>query len=66
MEDYPINELMVYSRWGSKIFTQKNYNNTWDGRSRQTNTILPVGTYFYVLFIENQKKPVKGYVYIKY
>ena len=29
-------------------------------------SVLPVGTYFYVLTIDGSKKPIKGYVFIKY
>jgi len=66
IEDYPNNELYIYNRWGTEVYTQKNYNNTWEGRSDRTDEILPVGTYFYVLTVDGKKEPIKGYVYIKY
>jgi hypothetical protein len=40
---YISNELVVFNRWGKKVFEASNYNNDWDGGS------LPNGTYFYVL-----------------
>ncbi len=66
IEDYPDNELTIYNRWGTKIFSEKNYGNNWDGKSMQNNKLLPVGTYFYVVKLPDTKQPVKGYVYLKY
>jgi gliding motility-associated-like protein len=66
IEDYPNNELIVYNRWGTIVFDMKNYDNTWDGKSSITEKILPVGTYFYVLILEDEDDTIKGYVYLKY
>jgi gliding motility-associated-like protein len=67
IEKYPVNELFVYNRWGTKVHYQRNYNNTWGGLARQNGKLLPVGTYYYVLILNNNKKNIiKGYVYIKY
>lgn len=44
INDYYIsNELVVFNRWGNKVFEASNYDNDWDGGN------LPEGTYFYVL-----------------
>jgi len=40
---YISNELVVYNRWGKKIYETKNYLNDWTGDN------LPDGVYFYVL-----------------
>ncbi len=64
IENYPDNELFVYNRWGSRVYSKKHYNNEWDGRSDSSNGKLPVGTYFYILNVKG--KTLKGYVYIKY
>ena len=67
IEKYPVNELFVYNRWGTKVHYQRSYNNTWGGLARQNGKLLPVGTYYYVLILNNNKKNIiKGYVYIKY
>jgi gliding motility-associated-like protein len=40
---YISNELVIFNRWGKRVFEATNYNNDWDGGN------LPEGTYFYVL-----------------
>jgi len=57
---YPDNELVILNRWGNEVYTQKNYQNDWDG-SRLTE-----GTYFYLLDINicGEQKVYKGYITI--
>ena len=61
IENFPQNELKVYNRWGNLVFRQLSYANTWDDTYK--NTLLPDGTYFYKLSIENQKD-YTGYIQI--
>ena len=51
IEAYPDNEVKVYNRWGSRVFTTSGYDNTWAG-TFQDGKPLPDGTYFYVITIE--------------
>ena len=47
-DDYPDAELVIFSRWGDIVYTQRPYKNDWKG----TNTLnqpLPDGTYYYIL-----------------
>jgi gliding motility-associated-like protein len=68
LEDYPRNQLMVFNRWGHKVFEAVNYQNDWDGRSDAAltigDTMLPKGTYFYILDLGNEDKPIKGYIFL--
>ncbi len=43
LENYLSNNLVVFNRWGKKVYEQVNYNNDWDGGN------LADGVYFYVL-----------------
>lgn len=43
LEAYVGNELVVFNRWGQKVYERSNYGGDWDGGS------LPDGTYFYIL-----------------
>lgn len=54
LDDYPDNTLVIFSRWGKKIFEQTNYKNDWDGGG------VPSGTYFYVVSAPNLPQPLKG------
>ncbi len=68
------NEIYIYNRWGNEIFHVVNYRNdvnAWDGRAQNKVKIggdgpLPVGTYFYILKLNGENKPIKGSVYLKY
>ena len=57
---YPENELVLINRWGNEVYTQKSYQNNWDGSQ------LNEGTYFYVLKVKmcNEDKKFSGYITI--
>jgi gliding motility-associated-like protein len=64
IENYPTNSLSIFNRWGNKIWSTTNYNNTtnyWNGKQSNGNT-LPNGTYFYVLEIDGGIGVKKGWV----
>ena len=70
IEDYTENSLKIYNRYGTLVYEQNNYTNTWDGKPNsgllhQTDKPLPVGTYYYILEI-NIEKPLVGWVYLNY
>lgn len=68
IHDYPDNRLMVFNRWGHKVLDKNGYENDWNGRSEAKLTIgdtyLPRGTYFYILEVGGNIKPLKGFIYI--
>jgi gliding motility-associated-like protein len=45
---YPDYLIIVYNRWGQKVFESKNTYVPWDGD--QLNTPLPVATYYYIIY----------------
>lgn len=51
LEEYPINKLFVFNRWGEIVYTAEPYNNDWDGTMNINTPIfgdkLPDGMYFY-------------------
>ena len=68
LEEYPDNSIIIFNRWGNKVFAAEPYDNNWGG----TNSFgvsfggedLPEGTYFYLLKLTTDDEPIKGYVYI--
>ncbi len=56
---FPNNNLKIFNRWGSMVFSQKGYKNQWDGKWENKN--LPDGTYFY-LFKDGKGKTYSGYL----
>lgn len=49
IEQYPNSELIVFNRWGKKVYETSNYQNNWDGDG------IADGTYYYVLKLNNNK-----------
>lgn len=49
--------VTIFNRWGDKVYESTNYNNDWDGTCKTDfclgEGILPEGTYFYSIDIEN-------------
>src|SRR5690606_13763597 len=50
-------EIRISNRWGSRVYYNKNYDNSWDGSNE------PDGVYFYELVLSNYKV-YKGWIEI--
>lgn len=70
IEDFPENTIKIYNRYGTQIYQGNNYANTWDGKANMgfpnSSKLLPVGTYFYVLEINEINTSYQGYIYLNY
>ncbi|WP_053990523.1 gliding motility-associated C-terminal domain-containing protein [Mangrovimonas sp. TPBH4] len=70
IEDYNGNTLKIYNRLGIQIYESRNYQNNWDGKPNmgfpKTSKVLPVGTYYYILELPDNQKPVIGWIYLNY
>jgi gliding motility-associated-like protein/uncharacterized repeat protein (TIGR01451 family) len=68
LEQFPNHKVMIFNRWGNKVFEASPYLNNWDGTNMFGVTVggrdLPVGTYFYILEPGDGEKPIKGYIYL--
>ena len=53
---YRRSELIVYNRWGDRVFEQSPYENRWTGTGPNGQE-LPPGVYYYVLRIKLQGDP---------
>ncbi len=70
ISSYPNNSIMIFNRWGNKVYAKAPYDNTWEGTASEAGVIngnkaLPAGTYFYVLDLGDSTKPLTGYIYLK-
>lgn len=69
LDDYPENVIHIYNRWGTLVYKEKPYGNGWNGKSNVGGAFmgqdLPDGTYFYLLDLGMNRKPVQGFVYLK-
>lgn len=66
---YPQNVLFIYNRWGNLVYKKNDYSNEWDGRSNVNGVMfgeeLPNGTYYYILDLNIDQKPINSYVVIR-
>ena len=68
IDNYPNNKIVIFNRWGNKVFEANPYQNTWDGKCmiglRIGGDDLPIGTYFYLLDLGNGSNAIKGTIYL--
>jgi len=62
LSNLDLRNLMIFNRYGSKVYEKENYKDEWYGQSDQGE--LPTGTYFYVATL-SQGKQVTGWVYLQ-
>jgi gliding motility-associated-like protein len=63
IERYAGNRVIVYSRWGLKMFQTRNYdnlNNNWDGKFK--GSPVETGTYFFIILTDSDKLLKKGWI----
>ncbi|MFN8154104.1 MAG: gliding motility-associated C-terminal domain-containing protein [Bacteroidia bacterium] len=69
IDGYPGNVLFIYNRWGNLVYKKKEYANEWDGRSNVNGVMfgeeLPNGTYYYILDLNIDQKPINGFVVLR-
>ncbi len=60
LEDFPNASVLIYNRWGTLLYEQKNgYQATWDGTFE--GKALPIGTYYYVIDLKSDRfEPLTG------
>jgi gliding motility-associated-like protein len=47
LENFPDSKLMIYNRWGKKVYQSENYQNDWDGENQAD------GVYFWILKVND-------------
>ena len=47
LEYYPKSTVNIFDRWGQKVFSSTGYPIPWDGTYK--GTVLPAGTYYYII-----------------
>lgn len=55
--------LVIFNRWGNRVYESNNYVNKWDGRDTSGKELMN-DTYYYYVELAN-KKVIKGYVLIQ-
>jgi gliding motility-associated-like protein len=70
LSDYKNSTLTIYTRAGQQVYRSLDYQNDWSGKSLNAavpdGTMLPTGTYYYVLHLGETTRYLKGFVYLLY
>ena len=61
LENYSNTKILIYNRWGNKVYEDDNYQNNWGGQWRGYR--LPDASYFYRIILENGES-YSGYLQI--
>ena len=50
---YPECEVKIVNRWGNLVFESNGYLDPWDGTRLESGELLPTGTYFYRVYLND-------------
>ncbi len=69
IEQYPENTLIIYNRYGNMVYSTDGYKNEFKGISNVSGVVskgehLPIGTYFYLLKINDMNFETSGWIYL--
>jgi gliding motility-associated-like protein len=62
LADYPGCTVEVFNRYGQQVYYSAGYGTPWDGT--YNGKAMPVGTYYYVIQLQNGFKPLTGSITI--
>jgi gliding motility-associated-like protein len=62
LDQYPDNNIVIFNRWGQRVYDAKPYQNDWAGTYK--GKPLPAGTYYYILNLSGKDESVWGNVLI--
>ncbi|RZK31539.1 MAG: gliding motility-associated C-terminal domain-containing protein, partial [Hymenobacter sp.] len=55
IEDYPNNHVLVFNRWGQKVFEAAGYGRSTEWNGTINGEAAPIATYYYVVTLGNGK-----------
>jgi len=59
LDEFPDNHIMIFNRWGDKVYETRGYQNDWFGTYKGDE--LPAGTYFFILTLDETRLPIQKY-----
>lgn len=60
-----ISKAEVFNRYGTKVFELNDYVDQWCGTD-QDGKVLPVGTYFYIIYFNSSRETITSWIYLNY
>ncbi|WP_428654258.1 gliding motility-associated C-terminal domain-containing protein [Runella sp.] len=58
IRDFPNCTVEIFNRWGNLVFSNKGYETPWDGR--WNGDLVPVGTYYYHIYLREVEYKLTG------
>jgi gliding motility-associated-like protein len=55
LQDYPMNTVQVFDKWGNLVYEHTMYDDSWDGK-RSNGANIPDGTYYYLVKLNEPSK----------
>jgi gliding motility-associated-like protein len=62
IENYPNATIEIFNRWGNPVFKSAGAYQPWDGTFK--GSPLPLATYYYIIRLDKDEKPISGSVTI--
>ncbi|WP_299759247.1 gliding motility-associated C-terminal domain-containing protein [uncultured Pontibacter sp.] len=62
IDKYSNCKVQIFNQWGNVVFSSEGYKQPWDGR--QNGNPLPMATYYYIIKLDQNEKPLTGSVTI--
>ena len=56
--------LLIFDRWGHKVYESTNYSEGWDGRINESNKVGPQGVYVWKVITGDIKGTDKRHEYV--
>ena len=63
LSKYPDNEVVIFNQWGDEVYRSQPYLNDWMGTYNGED--LPVGTYFYIIYLNDGSDPISGFLVLE-
>lgn len=60
LDGYPQCMVSIYTRYGNLIYQSRGYPTPWDGTYK--GSMVPTGTYYYIIYPQPDQKPLAGWV----
>ncbi|MBB6612208.1 gliding motility-associated C-terminal domain-containing protein [Pontibacter sp. Tf4] len=62
LDKYPDCRVEIFTRWGEKIYESKGYSEPWNGT--RNGKQLPLGAYYYIIYLSKDEAPISGSITI--
>lgn len=64
VQNFPNNSILIFNKWGEKIFQQNGYDNSWSGEKDHGSALPEEESLYYYVFDNGEGKSYSGYVKI--